>query len=210
MVEESKKKVGRFLTFIKKFLSNDFHLLQSIANGDNAAFRKLYERFSEKVYNTTISYTQNKEDAEEITQDVFTKIFRNAAKFEGKSAVSTWIYRIAVNTSLNYLKKKKRFSFLQLGNSKKDKPDFEHPGILLEKREAAKTLFKVIDTLPTNQKTAFILSFVEELPRQEVADIMETSLKAVESLLQRAKKNLRVRLEKLYPNRRKKWMKVSK
>lgn len=185
-------------------MSNDLHLLQSIANGDSAAFRKLYERFSEKVYNTAISYTQNKEDAEEVTQDVFTKIFRNAAKFEGKSAVSTWIYRITVNTSLNYLKKKKRFSFLQLDNSKKDKSDFEHPGILLEKKEAAKTLFKVIDTLPTNQKTAFILSFVEELPRQEVADIMETSLKAVESLLQRAKRNLRIRLEKLYPNRGKK------
>lgn len=164
----------------------------------------MYERFSEKVYNTAISYSQNEKDAEEITQDVFTKVFRYAAKFEGKSAVSTWIYRIAVNTSLNHIKKKKRFSFLQFGETNTDRPDFEHPGILLEKRESAKTLFKVIDTLPNNQKTAFILSFVEELPRQEVADVMEVSLKAVESLLQRAKKNLRVRLEKLYPNRRKK------
>ncbi len=184
-------------------MTNDLHLLQSIANGDKTAFRQLYELFSEKVYNAAISYSQNEEDAEEITQDVFTKVFRNAAKFEGKSAVGTWIYRITVNTSLNYLKKKNRFSFLQFGEVKTDKPDFEHPGILLEKREAAKTLFKVIDTLPTNQKTAFILSFVEELPRQEVADIMEISLKAVESLLQRAKKNLRDRLENLYPNRRK-------
>ncbi|MBT8229190.1 MAG: RNA polymerase sigma factor, partial [Bacteroidia bacterium] len=64
-------------------------------------------------------------------------------------------------------------------------------------------LFQAIGTLLESQKTAFILSFVEELPRQEVADIMETSLKAVESLLQRAKKNLRVKLEKDYPNRRK-------
>lgn len=61
----------------------------------------------------------------------------------------------------------------------------------------------MIEYLPDNQKTAFILSFIEELPRQEVADIMETSLKAVESLLQRAKTNMRLKLEKIYPHRRK-------
>ena len=67
-----------------------------------------------------------------------------------------------------------------------------------------KGCLEFIDTLPDNQKTAFILSFIEELPRQEVADIMEVSLKSVEALLQRAKRNLRTRLEKQYPGRRKK------
>ena len=75
--------------------------------------------------------------------------------------------------------------------------------MLLEKRESSKILFQVIDTLPDSQKTAFILSFVEELPRQEVADIMEISLKATESLLQRAKNNLRNKLKNKYPDRRK-------
>ena len=178
-------------------------LIQAVANGDRKAFQKLYELFSEQVYNTALSYAQNKPGAEEITQDVFTSIFRNSAKFKGDAALSTWIYRIAVNTSLNHLKSKKRFSFLKFGDSDIEKPDFEHPGILLEKKEQSITLFKVIDTLPDSQKTAFILSFVEELPRQEVADVMELSLKAVESLLQRAKKNLRDKLEKIYPQRRK-------
>jgi len=183
-------------------LINPHLILQSIANGDRRAFQQLYELFSEKVYNTALSYVQNEQDAEEITQDVFTNIFRNASKFKGEAAVSTWIYRITVNASLNQIKRKKRFSFFSAGEIK-ETPDFDHPGILLEKKEHAKALFKVIDTLSDNQKTAFILSFVEELPRQEVADIMEISLKAVESLLQRAKKNLRIKLEKLYPNRRK-------
>lgn len=84
----------------------------------------------------------------------------------------------------------------------RDVPDFEHPGVLMENKENTKALFKAIHTLPNQQKTAFILSFVEELPRQEVADVMEVSLKAVESLLQRAKKNMRPELEKLYPHRR--------
>ena len=179
-------------------------ILRSIANGDRDAFQQIYELFSAKVYNTVLSYTQNEQDAEEVTQDVFTNIFRNAAKFKGEARVSTWIYRIAINTSLNHIKRKKRFSFLKFGDTVFDKPDFDHPGILLEKKENARMLFKVIDTLPHNQKTAFILSFIEELPRQEVADVMEISLKAVESLLQRGKKNLRVRLENIYPYQGKK------
>ncbi|GJM34182.1 MAG: RNA polymerase sigma factor [Saprospiraceae bacterium] len=184
-------------------MSTPHQIITSIANGDRQAFQKLYALFGDKVYNTAITYAQDKEDAEEITQDVFTSIFRNAAKFKGDAAVNTWIYRITVNTSLNHLKRKKRFSFLKFGQLELQKPDFDHPGILLEKKEDAKALFKVIDSLPDKQKTAFILSFVEELPRQEVADIMELSLKAVESLLQRAKANLRGKLENLYPERRK-------
>ena len=150
-----------------------------------------------------ISYTQKEADAEEITQDVFVSVFKNIHKFRGDASLNTWIYRITINTSLNYLSKKKRFSFFQLGQKEEQKPDFEHPGILLENKEEAKLLFSVIDTLADKQKTAFILSFIEHLPRQEVADIMEMSLKAVESLLQRAKGNLRKKLEKHYPYRRK-------
>ena len=184
-------------------MGKSLKLLEAIADGDQKAFQQLYELFAEKVYNTALSYAQNEQDAEEITQDVFTSIFRNAAKFKADSTVRTWIYRITVNTSLNHIKRKKRFSFLKFGALQPDQPDFEHPGVLLENRENAKALFKAIDTLPKNQKTAFILSFVEVLPRQEVADIMGISLKAVESLLQRAKKNLRDKLGNLYPHRRK-------
>lgn len=185
-------------------MSSEEELIRSIAEGNQTAFQTLYKLYSAKVYNTALSYVQQVQDAEEVTQDVFTKIYRSAVKFEGRSSASTWIYRITVNSSLNKVKKNKRFSFLQFGPTEIERPDFEHPGVLLDKQENAKVLFKVIDTLAESQKTAFILSFVEGLPRQEVADIMDISLKAVESLLQRAKKNLQLKLEKIYPNRRKK------
>lgn len=184
-------------------MGKSLKLIEAVANGDRRAFKQLYELFSDKVFNTALSYAQNKQDAEEITQDVFSSIFRNAGKFKGDAAVSTWIYRITVNTSLNHVKRKNRFSFLRFGEHKTDNPDFEHPGVLLEKKENAEVLFKLIDTLPESQKVAIILSFVEELPRQEVADIMEISLKAVESLLQRAKGSLRKKLENPYPDQRK-------
>ncbi|WKN42748.1 RNA polymerase sigma factor [Tunicatimonas pelagia] len=183
-------------------MRSETDIIQAIASGKERALAMLYERYSEKVYNTALSYTKNAEDAEEITQDVFVKIFRKAATFEGKSSLTTWIYRIVVNTSLTYVKKRNRFSFFTSPPKPSESIDFVHPGVLLENKENAFALYKAMDCLPDSQKTAFILSFIEELPRQKVADIMKVSLKAVESLLQRAKKNMRSELEKVYPHRR--------
>ena len=188
--------------FIYYYLEVTKQLIDAIIDGNRQAYSELYDIFSDRGYNMALTYTKSHQEAEEITQDVFVKIFQNVTKFEQKSALSTWVYRITINTSLNYIRKKKRFSFLQLFTDKTpDQPDFEHPGVLLENKENAKALYRVMDTLPDTQKTAFILSYIEELPRKEVAQIMEISLKAVESLLQRAKKNMRKKLEKQYPNR---------
>ena len=184
-------------------MRSELEIIQSIAHGDEKALTELYHLYAEKIYNTALSYTKSVEDAEEITQDVFVKIHKNATSFHGTSSLNTWVYRIVVNTSLNYLKKKKRFTLFKNPISKNHPTDFEHPGVILENKENAIALYQAMECLPANQKTAFILSFIEELPRQEVADIMEISLKAVESLLQRAKSNMRSELEKIYPHRRK-------
>ncbi|MEO0900008.1 MAG: RNA polymerase sigma factor [Bacteroidota bacterium] len=178
-------------------------MIQSIASGDNKAFHLLYDLYAEIIFNTALSYVKNKEEAEDITQDVFIKICKYAASFKGKSSVKTWIYRIVVNTSLNHLKKKTRFTIYKHSLSDSQSIDFVHPGVLLENKENSIALYKAMDCLSDHQKTAFILSYIEDLPRQEVADIMTISLKAVESLLQRAKKNMRLELEKMYPYRRK-------
>ena len=186
-------------------------LLAQIAQGSEPALEALYTLFKSRVYNTALSYLQNTEEAEEVTQDVFVNIFRAAARFEGKSSVSTWIYRITVNQSLdrlNHRKRQKRFGLLVDffgGNPAEpatDLPHFDHPGVVLEQKENARILFQAIESLPDQQKTAFILSFIEDLPRQEVAGVMQISLKAVESLLQRAKTNLRKRLDNFFPDRR--------
>lgn len=116
-------------------MSQDLKLLRSITENSQTAFRELYDLYSEKVYNTAISYTKNTQEAEEITQDVFVKIHKNASKFKGDSALSTWIYRITVNTSLNSLKKKKRWSIFHAQANQLEKADFEHPGVVLEKKK---------------------------------------------------------------------------
>lgn len=187
--------------------NNDKHKewVAGIAKGNKLAFEHFYAAFSAKVYNTALSYLQNEQEAEEATQDVFLQIYRSAATFEARARVSTWVYRITVNKCLDALKSRRPRGLLwRFGDASAfDAPDFRHPGLPLEKQEDAALLFKAVDGLPDKQKTAFILGHIEEFPRQEVADIMGLSLKAVESLLQRAKENLRKKLEKSFPHRRK-------
>lgn len=176
-------------------MKEEENILKLIAEGDRKAFALLYAQYSSLVYNLALSFCSDSGLAEDITQEVFTKIFRYAGKFEGRSSVKTWIYRIAVNTSLQSNKRPRNRPFEIL----RDEPSMQgHPGIELEKREKAAELKKAIDQLPENQKVAFTMSFIEELPRQEVADLMEISLKATESLLQRAKKKLREILRDVY------------
>lgn len=153
------------------------------------------------VYNTALSFVGDTAYAEEVTQDVFTKAYRKAGTFKGNSTVKTWLYRITVNTSLTKVKKNKKTRFTEMEDL--EKIEYDHPGVLLENKENAATLQLAINSLPESQKAAFVLGFIEDIPRQEIADIMETSLKAVESLLQRAKANLRLKLGEIYPHRKK-------
>jgi RNA polymerase sigma factor (sigma-70 family) len=191
---------------------NHDDLIQKIAQSDGTALKSLYSELGKRVFNTALGLVQNREEAEEITQDVFVEVFRSAADFQFHSSASTWLYRIAVNKSLDVIrhrKRSKRFAFLtsifyrESGEINIEKADFEHPGVLLENQEKAAILFKAIDQLAENQRTVFVLSQVEMLPQKEIAVVMNLSQKAVESLLQRAKSNLRNELEKFYPERRK-------
>jgi len=179
------------------------HLIRALREGDGTAFRRLVDDRQAMVYNTVLGMLQNPEDAEDATQEVFMKVFESIGQFKGESALSTWIYRIAVTTSLEFLRKKrrkKRFGFVTSlfgeGNEPvTDPPDFVHPGVRLDQRENARLLFRAVAALPDNQRVAFTLHKVEGLSYQEVADVMGTTVSAVESLLHRARTNLRRTLE---------------
>ena len=167
-------------------------------------FSEIYKIHSSLVYNLALNYTQNVQDAEEVTQNVFLSIHEKLDKFKDESQLKTWIYRITINKSLDYIKAKKsqkRWSFLtakSIDDQSVHLPDstFNHPGVILEQKEAMKYLFKLINELPKNQKTALLLLKVDQLEMKEVAEIMEISYKALESLFQRAKKNLKILIEK--------------
>jgi RNA polymerase sigma factor (sigma-70 family) len=161
-------------------------------------FKELFDKFNKLVFNLALQYVQNREDAEEITQDVFLKIHDKLNTFQQQSDIKTWIYRITINHSLDFIKAQKSqkrwsfFSALSINDEQRkiDVPHFDHPGVELEQKEALANIFKAINLLPDNQKTVIILLKIEQHSQAEAALIMNTSTKAVESLFQRAKKNL--------------------
>lgn len=182
--------------------------IEALKSESPKAFSQLVDDYQHKVSGTCISFVPNKQDAEDIAQNVFMEVFNSIHTFKGDSKLSTWIYRITTNKCLEFIRKrntKKRFAFLQslTGNAiSLDKTNYfteiNHPGILLENKELNATLFKAINALPENQKVAFTLHKIDGKSYQEVAEITKRSLSSVESLMFRAKKNLKDLLENFY------------
>lgn len=180
-------------------MNSDSTFITGLKSQDSKAYTDFVKSYSSKVYNTSLGILQNKEDAEEVAQDVFIKIFQSIQQFDGKSSLSTWVYRITVNKSLDALRSKKRKSpwsvfvnfFGDNGELQHNAVDFVHPGVIMEQREHAAQLFKAIEKLPERQKAVFVLHKVEELSYQEIADTLELSLSAVDSLMSRARTNLK-------------------
>ncbi len=164
------------------------------------SFRSVYEEFKDLVYNLSLQYVHNTDDAQDLTQEVFVKIHDHLPRYDpSASSLKTWIYRITVNHSLDFLKakkSKKRFAFItSLFSSSEHEEDidpghFDHPGVLLEDKEEVEFLFTLIDALPDKQRTALILTKIEDRSQKEAAEIMEISPKALESLVQRAKQSI--------------------
>jgi len=183
---------------------NEVELIQGLRNGDESAFKFLVDNYQSRVFNTAIAIVQNAEDAEDVAQEVFIQVFRSIHSFKAESKLSTWLYRITTTRALDLLrhrKSKKRFGFIQrlFGEDNEpihELPDFHHPGVAMDRKENAARLFKAIDRLPENQKTAFTLHKLEDLSYLEISEVMHTSVPAVESLMHRAKQNLRKILEK--------------
>ncbi len=185
---------------------NQTELVVQLQQGDEAAFKKLVDDYQVMVYNTALGIVQNADDADDITQEVFIQVFRSVSSFKGDSQFSTWLYRITLGKALDHEKKakrKKRFGFVQSlfgGHDEVDKQqaEFDHPGVKMEKKERANELFNALKQIPEKQRIAFTLHKLEGQSYQEVAEIMNTTLYAVESLMGRAKANLRKELKKYY------------
>lgn len=175
---------------------------------DPHAFRAFITTHQGRVYNAILNRIQDVKDAEEITQDVFIDVFRRPEAFRGDAAVSTWLYRIAMNKCVDHLRKKMRRNKWNISGwwklSEKDNEpvadDFFHPGIAAENKEKASILFKAMRQLPERQHTAWVLSEMDDRSYKEISEIMQLSVSSVESLLFRARQNLKKILWGMYPD----------
>jgi RNA polymerase sigma-70 factor, ECF subfamily len=187
----------------------DRELIRGLKNGSPEAFRKLIELHQVSLIRLCKGFLVREDDVQDIVQETFIEVFESISRFREDARLSTWIYRIAVNKSLNLLRKNKIRRFflspdaISEGRQQADQiaqPDntIEQPGFYLENREKTLQIRRAMDTLPGNQRIAFVLNKFQDLSYKEIAEIMDISLASVESLLHRAKMNLQQKLFALY------------
>ena len=177
------------------------HLIEKLIAGEEPAYRYIINKYREPVIRLCRGFTGSSDDAEDLAQDVFLEVFRSITRFRGQSSISTWIYRIAVNKSQNFVRDRRRvvYNNYTAGIDRESSEDDSYKADKqLTRKEHAEALHNALDSLPSGQRTAFVLSKYEDLKYTEIAEIMKISLSAVESLLFRAKKNLQEKLLDYY------------
>jgi RNA polymerase sigma-70 factor, ECF subfamily len=164
------------------------------AGGDIGAFEEVYKASSGYVFSVAYRVTGNRQDAEEVTQDVFVKVYRKLGSFAFKSAFSTWIYRIAMNTAINLYRKRskergKNLSFDDAIGTETSSCEGD-AGKDMERKDNEKLVMSMLDSLTEGQKACVILRDIEGLKYEEVADALGINLNTVRSRLSRAREKL--------------------
>jgi len=169
-------------------------IIHKAASGDIQAFAEIYKGASSFVYNVALRTARNREDAQEITQEVFLKVFNSLRDFRFQSSFKTWLYRITVNTTLNVLKKTaydRRRQFEYHENISAELPgQAEEAETSLEQREHKVQVDKMLETLNPEYRVCIILREIQGLSYEEIAQTLKTNINTVRSRLKRAREIL--------------------
>jgi RNA polymerase sigma-70 factor (ECF subfamily) len=187
--------------------NEDSSLVQETLEGNQLSFQLLIERYQERIFGLVRHYTTKTVEVEDIVQDTFIKAFRKLSTFQHQSSFSTWLYRIAVNTSLDFLKRAGRNPVQAVEDPEMLSPSIESgqaqvilpPDSKMEREEIARVTHEVLDELPEIFRTVLVLREFEDLSYQEMADLLGISIGTVESRLFRARARFKDSLVRLYP-----------
>ena len=184
---------------------NENELISRLKLGEEPAFKILVETYQNRVYSSVLNILQNAVEAEDAAQETFIKIYESINSFKEESTLATWIYRIAIRKALEKIRMKKNRERLHSIlpwwmpiEVKSLDAAYLNPGIKIEHKEKATIILKAISELPNNQRIAFTLIRVQGMKHEEASEIMQISIKAIESLLSRAKENLKKKLKHYY------------
>ncbi|MHB8076248.1 sigma-70 family RNA polymerase sigma factor [Desulfosporosinus fructosivorans] len=174
----------------------DDELIRSILKGNGERYDDIVERYQAGLYRTAFYYTQNVEDARDIAQEIFIKAYNSLAGFKQDSSFSTWLYRIAVNHCIDWSRKKKPFIeestyFDNLCDKEGSAED------LFIRQESASEVHRAVASLPTIYSTVLILYYFEDFSPQQIADIIDSPKRTVETRLFRGRNMLKDKLQPL-------------
>lgn len=193
--------------------ASEAKLLEGLQTGDPTAYRRLVELNSANVYNVALKLLGDEQEAEDVLQETFLSAFQAIDRFEGRSKISTWLYRIAYNASLMRLRKRKQMTSFSLDTplgeeDRGEEPVSRHlvdwstvPDDQLLTAEARQEMDRAIADLPETLRSAFILRDIQGLSGAETAEVLGISVQAVKNRLHRARLQLRDRLSDYYAER---------
>jgi len=181
--------------------SDESSIVDRFKNGEKAAFEELVLKYQDKIYNLCRHMLGNTHDAEDAAQDTFIKAYQKLKDFKPEASVYTWLYRIAVNTCLDYKKRPFFESFFKKADEGEDfidepASDRPSPEKLYESKQIGYALHNSIRKLPSKLRTAIVLKEIEGLSYEEIADILEVSIGTVKSRISRARDELKKLLKK--------------
>ncbi len=154
--------------------AEDLALVEAFRRGEESAFTALVIKYREVVYRTAHRMVHNHEDASDLVQEVFIRVHRALPRFEGRSQLRTWLYRITVNLCLDY-KGRARPIPVELSEVTWEAPPQENPVEVVEHREMSRVIASAVDELPPRQRAMVVLRLYQDLPYAEIAGIMGCS-----------------------------------
>ena len=178
----------------------DHQAIERFLAGDASAFEELYHRYQPYVYNVVYGIVQNPDDARDVTQDVFLHMYDSLSRFRGGSALSTWLYRVAVNTAITHVRKQKRHPQIPLDALREFRADIDaEPEQQVARMETQQAVQELLAQLPEPQRTVLVLRYFQEMSLEEMAEVMNCSVAAVKVRLHRARNSFRRLYGKRFP-----------
>ena len=180
--------------------ADEISIIKQVLGGDADAFEHIVKKYEKKVYNLALRYLKNRDDALDLSQEVFIRVYNNLAQFRGDSQFSTWIYRVTYNKCVDMLRKTQKLR-RNVVMSTDDENFFETRDCRAsieedyEGRETLVTVMKIIDTLPSEQRDVVILRYIKDLSYSQIADVLEIAEGTVKSRLNRARLKIKEQLK---------------
>lgn len=172
-------------------------IIRKIIAGDTALFRVLVNTYKDQSLSLAYSIIKNNDEAQDVLQDAFLRVFKNLHKFDFKSSFSTWLYRIVVNTCYSSLERSKKCKTISFENISYDTSADTSSSDLIRTNERKEIINKVLNTLKPNEALVLRLFYLGEQNINEISEITEMSASNIKVLLHRARKRFHTNLEKL-------------
>ncbi len=176
--------------------NSDEALAVQVNNGNLAAFEELVNRYQKSIFRIAYRMVGQKEEAEDLTQEVFLHVYQKICHFDPTRNFRPWIYRVAVNTCISRLRSKKKVVFLSFDDTLSGNVDFDNfqylsPQQNIERQELQREIFQAVREMPENYRTMIILRYQSDLTNSEIAEVLNITKENVEVRMHRAHKRLR-------------------